>query len=227
MKTRTRTLPLTFHGELHGAELLQFSIDPEEARELAPAPLVPSIVGGRALVSCVNVELRGMRPSFMPAKLGGLRYRHIAFRLHVRPDAIFFVRSFTQHRLIALGGEWLTNYRLGVAHVRQAADGLEVEQGNRRFAYRRGSNGTPPGDLFPDLGEARRILQSLDRAYSVGRDGRVWFTRILRDRWPLEPLPVRDVENDFFRSSVLECAFRVPEPIGYVWQAPRILAGRG
>lgn len=82
MKSFTRTLPLRFQGELHDVELVQFSLDPDEARRHLPEPFTPRLVNGRALVSLVNVRLVGMRPRWIP-RLLTFGFRHIALRMMI------------------------------------------------------------------------------------------------------------------------------------------------
>jgi uncharacterized protein YqjF (DUF2071 family) len=231
-----KTLPLAYRGELHDVELVQFSLDPEEAARALPAPLVPGLIAGRALVSLVHVHLRRMRPAFLPS-LVSFSYRHVAFRLllddrgldphdpHPPTPAgrgIFFVRSFTDRPLLAHAGNLLTHYRLAPAEMEVDPRGLAVREGGRRLSYRKavlGAEALSPG-LFGGWAEARAVVGAIDRAYAVDPEGAVWQTRILRPDWPLEPLPLAGFATDFFESARLECAFRVASVIPYHWLAP-------
>jgi uncharacterized protein YqjF (DUF2071 family) len=225
-----KTLPVGYRGELHDVELVQFSLDPEEAARSLPAPLTPRRIAGRALVSLVHVELRRMRPAFLPGLLS-FSYRHVAFRLLVDhpgldPEGsgrgIFFVRSFTDRPLLAHVGNLLTPYRLTPAELEVDPRGLAVREGGRRLSYRKavlGAEALSPG-LFGGWAEARAVVGAIDRAYAVDREGGVWQTCIRRPDWPLEPLPLAGFATDFFESARLECAFRVASVIPYQWLAP-------
>lgn len=226
-----KTLPVSYVGQLHDVELVQFSLDPEEVAPQLPGRLSLRTVGGRAMVSLVNVRLRGMRPSFAPPPFA-FSYRHVAFRLLVddreldparTAHGIFFLRSFTDRPLLARAGNLLTHYRLHPAEVRAGEAGLTVRERGRSLSYERGGRPGDPG-VFGSWEEARTVLQSLDRAYAVDPRGRIWRTRILRPDWPLEPLPVSSLATDFFATARLECAFRVPEVIPYRWLAPARVA---
>ena len=221
-----KTLPVSYVGQLHDVELVQFSLDPEEVAPHLPARLALRTFGGRAMVSLVNVRLRGMRPSFAPPLLT-FSYRHVAFRLLVddreldparAAHGIFFLRSFTDRPLLARAGNLLTHYRLHPAEVRAGEACLTVREKGRYLSYGKGQSGNP--GIFGSWDEARTVLQSLDRAYAVDPRERIWRTRILRPDWPLEPLPVASFATDFFATARLECAFRVPEVIPYRWLAP-------
>ncbi|HZF13527.1 MAG TPA: DUF2071 domain-containing protein [Thermoanaerobaculia bacterium] len=231
-----KTLPIGYRGELHDVELVQFSLDLEEAARALPPPLVPRRIAGRALVSLVHVRLRRMRPTFLPG-LVGFSYRHVAFRLLVDdpalappppsdPEAagrgIFFVRSFTDRPLLAHAGNLLTHYRLTPAELAVDPRGLAVREGGRRLSYRKAVLGAevPSPGLFGGWAEARAVVGALDRAYAVDPDGGVWETRIKRPDWPLEPLALAGFATDFFESARLECAFRVASVIPYHWLAP-------
>jgi hypothetical protein len=225
-----KTLPLGYRGELHDAELVQFSLDPEEAARSLPAPLTPRLIAGRALVSLVHVELCRLRPEFLPG-LVSLSYRHVGSRLLVDDrtldpaapgQGVFFCRSFTDRPLLARVGSLLTHYRLSAAELEVDPRGLEVREGGQRLSYRKAVLGAevPSPGLFGDWAEARAVVGAIDRAYGVDPRGGVWQTRILRPDWPLEPLPLAGFTTDFFDSARLECAFRVASTVPYHWLAP-------
>ena len=229
-----KTLPIAYRGELHDVELVQFSLDPEEAARALPAPLAPRQIAGRALVSLVHVHLYRMRPAFLPG-LFAFSYRHVAFRLLVDDwtldreapgRGVFFVRSFTDRPLLARAGSLLTHYRLTAAEIEVDPRGLALREGGRRLSYRKaviGAEALSPG-LFGGWAEARAAVGAIDRAYAVDREGGVWRTRIERPDWPLEPLPLAGFTTDFFESARLECAFRVAAVVPYHWLAPERVA---
>ena len=235
MKSFTRTLPLTFHGELHDVELVQFSLDPDEARAHLPEPLAPRIVAGRACVSLVNVRLEGMRPLGVPRCLT-FGFRHVAFRMLVddaqhnedsSAHGIFFARSFTEKPLVAWGADWLSHYRLTRARIQRVGEGdptWEIRQPQGCIRYRLEEPAAHPvGAQFADWEEARRVVTSIDRAYAVDGRGRLWRTLIHRPGWPTAAADVSDFHVDFFESARLEGGFRVTAPVPYRWSPPEVM----
>jgi hypothetical protein len=73
-----KRLPIRYTGCLHGVQLVNFTVERREVEPLVPWKLRIRDVGeGRALISLVNVELRGMHPHFLPEALH-FGYRHVA-----------------------------------------------------------------------------------------------------------------------------------------------------
>lgn len=223
-----RELPISFRGELHDVRLVQFSLDPDEARSFLPEQLKPKIQNNRAVVSLVDVSLKKMRPAFLPSCVG-ISYRHLAFRFLVvdplysedgKEHGIFFIQSFTRSASVASLAALLTYYRLGVAEI--VDDGKEVVvKAERSLRYVLGqSSPTLYGDAFESWEEAGQVVGVIDRAYAVGRRG-VVVTQVKRAEWPIEPLAVDEFSTDFFATARLECAFKVLRPVAYTWLAPR------
>lgn len=225
-----RNLPLTFHGELSDIRLVQFSLDPKEARLHLPPQLSPLIIRSRALVSLVDVSLKRMRPSFVPPLLG-VAYRHIAFRMLIDDSCfsrgrerygIFFVRSFAQSRFITLSAALLTHYRLCVADISDFGESVQV-QGVLDYSLWR-LEPALRGDVFRGWEEAREIVGAVDRAYAVDGKGRVLLTQILRPEWPIEPADLESFSTSFFSSARPECGFRIERSVPYTWLPPLVVS---
>lgn len=221
-----KSLPLSFLGELHHIQLVNFSVDQEEVAALLPDPLQIADFHGRALISMVNVQLKQMRPTFLPAHLS-FQYQHIGFRLLVKDQAyhgggqdqgIYFLDSFTSRRLMAWGGSLLTDYRLHKAEIQHQPTAVTLRRGAQLLQYKVEETHLPDTDhsaLLTSVG-------AIDRAYSkLGPTLRV--TQIVREKWPLVPLAVTDFKTNFFRTARLEGAFRVDEVIHYQWLPPRVV----
>jgi len=219
-----KTLPLAYQGELHHVHLINFSVDPDEIRALLPEPLKPQLFQDRALISLVNVQLRNMRPQM--ASWLRFHYRHVGFRLlvqdhayhqHSRAKGVFFLRSFTDKPLIVTGGKLMTNFRLENAQLTALSDGLLIRKQDKYLRY---EVDPVTQRITPHQQRLKEAVRAIDRAYAVmGND--VYMTRILRDKWPLQPLPCPVFRTNFFESARLEGVFRVPESIEYTWLAPQ------
>lgn len=220
-----KTLPLRFRGELHNVHLVNFSVDPDEIKDLLPDPLEVHLWKGRALISMVDVQLRHMRP----ARTGGFlrfNYRHIGMRLLINDQpfhnsyqqkGIFFLRSFTNKAHVVAGGKLMTNFRLEKAELAPYPKGFLLRKGTQYLRYE-----VDEGPVFPSESTRQLIerIGAIDRAYAVmGPD--VYVTQVLRKHWPLEPVPCCGFRTNFFHSAQLEGVLRVPETIHYTWLAPQ------
>lgn len=219
-----KRLPLRFKGELHQIQLINFSVELAEINELVPAPIKAKSFDGRALISMVNVQLKKMRPNFVPEAMS-FQYQHVGFRLLVEDQAyhnerddkgIFFLDSFTQNPLMAWGGALLTEYRLHTAELWTQGPSFSLRHGAHILSY--DINETQvPAQHNPEL---LTTVGAIDRAYSkLGEEVRV--TQIMREKWPLVPLAVQNFKTNFFRTARFEGAFRVDEVIHYQWLPPQ------
>jgi hypothetical protein len=216
-------LNIRYTGELHDVRLINFSAEKEEIAPLLPKGLEPRFINDRVFISMVDVKLRNMRPHFMPSWFR-FHYRHIAFGLMIDDSrysndykGIFFLRSFTSNPLIAWAGSLLTNYRLGLASIREDADGLHLRQGKNFLHYQ--LSDTQVVEKSPWL---KQQVANLDRAYA--RNGNTMeVTQIQREKWPIQWTKCTEFETSFFKTARLECAFRVHETIDYQWLPPKTL----
>lgn len=218
-------LPLRFNGELHDIILVNFTVDMAEVLDQVPADIKVRDFDGRAMISMVNVKLKKMRPSFLPA-WASFDYQHIGFRLLVEDQhyyenadahrGIYFLDSFTTRPLMAMGGALLTDYRLQTAEIFNDQHSLDLRDGAQILSYRVAENQVPEQHNH----ELLHTIGAIDRAYSkLGKQTRV--TQIMREKWPLAPMQVLDFRTNFFRTARLEGIFRVPEIIHYEWLPPR------
>ena len=213
-----KKLPLTYTGELHQVCLVNFSVEKEEVLPYLPEGLQLRDYHGRALISLVNVQLRNMRPDFLPKALH-FNYQHIGFRL-LLDDAqfndgtakgIYFLRSFTDKALLVQGGSWFTNYKLEKATLKNEAGAFELRQQNHFLRYRLHDAKPPQVN-----GELLQMVGALDRAYSfIGKQ--LVKVQIMRERWPMEEVTCEGFETNFFKTARFEGAFRVREVIPYQW----------
>src|SRR5437762_11296068 len=106
-----KKLPISFKGELHNIQLINFSIEADEVAPFIPDEIKIRLINSKAMISMVKVELKRMHPTFVPTAMQ-FNYRHIAFRLLVddsklnngKCKGVFFFRSFTDKPLVVFGG---------------------------------------------------------------------------------------------------------------------------
>jgi uncharacterized protein YqjF (DUF2071 family) len=213
-----KKIPIQYKGELHDVRLINFSVPIEEVNTTVPPGIKVRDFDGRAMISLVDVKLKKMHPVFIPSFLN-FNYRHVAFRLLVDDSkynngdnkGIYFLRSFTDQRLIVTGGKLMTNYNLEFATVSEEGHKTVIRQSDKKVSY--------VIDSFPqaDSNEAlRKTIGAIDRAYStLGTEVRV--TEIQREKWPIQAAHCEAFENSFFHDVRFEGAFRVFETIDYEW----------
>lgn len=220
-----KRLPLTYTGALHQVRLINFSVEKQEVLPLLPPGLALRDFHGRALISLVNVQLRHMRPGFLPQALH-FNYQHIGFRLLIddtrynqgMAKGIYFLRSFTDKALMVLGGSWFTNYKLEQARLINGQDTFELRQQDRFLRYRLRQE--QPLQVNQEL---LGMVGALDRAYSfIGQQ--LVRVRIMRERWPLTWATCEGFETNFFETARFEGAFQVGEVIPYQWLPPKPVA---
>lgn len=220
-----KKIPLAYDGELHNIRLVNFWVDLHELRDLVPRRLRIRDFGGRGLISLVNVELEKMHPVFLPEAFS-FHYRHVAFRLLLDDSeynngnccGVYFLRSFTESKMIAAGGNLLTDYELEYAEIRNLDRMMNLQQGNKYFNYAI----DPNAEIKTDE-EQRSIIGSIDRAYSV-QDGKIKMIRIQREKWPLRQVECYLAETNFFKTAKPASAFVVDETIHYRWNAAQTIS---
>lgn len=217
-----RKIPFTWKGQLHDVRLINFSVPLHEVEENVPAEIKIRLIGGRALISMVDVKLKKMRLSGMP-ELCSFSYRHLAFRLLVDDGSknegackgVFFLKSFSDKALVVAGAGVFTNYRLSKALIFERANMVTVDQGPRHIRY---SLDSAENENLP----LKKIVCELDRAYCIdGKD--LLVTQIMREKWPLMEYSCSEFYTNFFKDVRFEGAFKVPEVIDYTWLSPKKL----
>jgi hypothetical protein len=217
-----KKIPITYLGELHGVQLINFSVEREEVEPYVPWKIKIRDFGGRAMISMVNVYLKNMHPAFVPQGLH-FNYRHIGFRLLVDDShlneghckGIYFIRSFTDDALIAQGGQLLTDYNLEKAEIICTNELLALKKDKQLLTY--ALDEQKPSLTSKDL---QHTIGAIDRAYSH-MDGHIRMTRIQREKWPIEWVNCYHFRTNFFETARFEGAFRVNETIYYQWEPPK------
>jgi len=173
---------MEFKGELHEVKLINFSVDVGEVKHLVPTKLKIFEENGKAIISMVDLQLKQMRAVWLPfVKFG---YRHVAFRLLLsdetlshenEPKGIFFIKAFSQHRLLNWGG----NYNLLFAKISEGFNvfNLIKEKQFIEYALDEKSAVQQEDDLY-------RKIKRIDRAYAQ-ENNEVVVTQIAREEWPI------------------------------------------
>jgi hypothetical protein len=219
-----KKLPISFKGELHHIQLINFSVDADEVIAAVPKEIKIRLINGRAMISLVSVKLKHMHPTFLPAWMQ-FNYHHLGFRLLVddaklnngKCKGVFFLRSFTDKSLMVSGGKLISDYNLEAAEFLSQGKAFSMKQNNSFLSYELNESVQPVSN--PMLKET---IGALDRAYSVLR-GRLRMIEIQREKWPIEPVHCSGFKTNFFRTAKLEGAFQVRETIFYHWLPPQFI----
>lgn len=214
-----KKIPISYLGELHQVKLINFSVEREEVEPYVPWKIKIRDIGGRAMISIVNVSLKNMHPTFLPESLH-FDYRHIGFRLLIDDSqwneginkGIYFIRSFTDKAFIAQGGQLMTDYKLEKAEIICTDELLTLRKENQFLTYALDDQKSVVTniDLYTTIG-------ALDRAYSI-LDGQIRMTKIVREKWPIEWVNCYHFKTNFFETARFEGAFQVNETIYYQWE---------
>jgi len=219
-----KKLPISFKGELHHIQLVNFSVNAEEVAPFIPNEIKIRMINGRAMISMVNVELKKMYPTFLTS-LMQFNYRHVGFRLLVddsklcggKCKGIFFFRSFTDKALIISGGKMISDYNLEQASFHVAGNSFTMKEKESFLSYEL-NNKLP----LPQLAELKETIGAIDRAYSI-LNGKLRMIEIQREKWPIEPIHCSRFETNFFKTAKFEGAFIVRETIFYHWLPPQFI----
>jgi hypothetical protein len=241
MVPRIMNLPgLTIRGRIAQCWLFVYRAPAESVAALLPRTMEPVTKGGFAFWNIVVCRLEGIRPVPLPAAIG-LGYWHVAYRIHVRTfkesgeaiEGLFFVRSDSDRRVMALAGNLLTdfNFHLAQVHVVAAPAGVSATivspEAAATFEIDRVSlPQLTPGSPFDSLEAAARALEYEPAALSGHGEDAVSVSAVRRDAacWRWKPVAVTHARWQFFdgRDTALELCYEV-EPIDYLWEARRVV----
>ena len=232
-----RDLPFEVLGELHDVHLFNFSLEAAELKGLVPEPFRAVVYGGRCWVSAVSVKLKRMRPAGINFGLGA-GYRHVAYRVLVDcpilgedggvtwERGIYFLKSFTDNRLMRWGGNLMTAFHFEDAEIcaERVGDYMDFECGmggddgfGVRVDYGVGEGDVLCDGVLKDVDEGKELIGPLKRAFSV--EGRcVRRIEICREAWPLVGVRCEGFESERFKSAQFEIGFYVDGVIDYRWR---------
>lgn len=212
---------MKFTGELHNVKLINFSVDLQEVLPMVPQSLKVFQENGKAIISMVDVQLKNMRPTWLPFFKFG--YRHVAFRLllddskfnKIEPKGIYFLKSFSNRPLMNWVGNLISNYKLTNGKIKEIYDAFSLKQMGKYVDYAL--------DPFSEVNEDNALYQKIhriDRAYATEDNG-IFVTKIARKHWPIEQVKCYHFATNFFKSAKLLGAFKVKDVIHYTWNEPK------
>jgi len=130
------------------------------------------------------------------------------------PKGIFFLKAFSQHRLLNWGGNLVGNYNLLLAKINEGFNVFSLIKKKQFIEYSldHKSEQQQDDDLY-------QKIKRIDRAYAQEKD-EVIVTEIAREEWPIEPIKCVRFATNFFKSAKLLGAFQVKKVIDYTWKNP-------
>lgn len=230
---------LTMVGRLQECVLLSYRTPAASVRPLLPRGLELLTRGQWAFWNVMACRIDGMRPVGLPSWLA-VRYRHVAYRLYAQARltsgeaqrGLFFVHSDVDHRVLAVAGNRVSDFRMHAATINlrvTAADvSLDVESrvaGAHLRARRAKAETLAAGSPFADVAGATAFLEYAPIGLATDATGRILkLAEVSRDEslWREEPLDVIEARWSFLESLSqrdlhLERATRVT-PIDYRWR---------
>ncbi len=230
----------TVRGRIAQCWLFVYRTPADSVAALLPRGLEAVTKGGFAFWNIVVCRLDGMRPAPLPAMIG-LGYWHVAYRIHVRAEkesgegieGLYFVRSDCDRHLVAVAGNWLTDFNFHVAGVSVTAAPAGVTgtivspTAAATFAidYHTAAQ-RAAGSPFASLDAAAKALEYKPAALSAGGDGAVNVVAVRRDSsaWRWRPVAVVAARWQFLegREAALELCYEV-EPVDYLWERRRVV----
>ncbi len=215
----THRLPLTMKTVFQDLLLLTFAVPPQGLAALLPPAVHPYERDGRAYISIVVGNMRGMRPGPLPEFLG-TNYYQIVYRAVVRLwgkdgreyPGVFFLRSDSNDPVMSYFGNRLTEFRFHYFHtgainlIERGEDMLVSVQTRDKggdlvaHALNDGrAESLPPAPGFASMADEKTTLVELFHAYAYDEArGMVYDLEIERGDWQLHRLTMQDYFSAFF-----------------------------
>jgi Uncharacterized conserved protein (COG2071) len=231
--------PFTVRGRLRRCWLFVYRTPAKSARALLPPQLELVTRVGFAFWNIVVCEISGLRPALLPAAVG-LDYWHVAYRLHVRAhtaagvsiEGLHFLRSDCDRTLVALAGNFVTDFRfhratVAVSEVPSGITGqIRARGGDGEFRLGREAPSRPAaGSPFASLEEAAEWLKYKPFGISPCGERAINVVRVARDEaaWRSRLVTVQKALWEFLEpyETALEICYEVA-PIDYRWERGRI-----
>ena len=202
----------TVAGVIDRRLLVNFTLDPELASQLVPAPFRPQLVNGRAVAGICLIRLTNVRPAGAPASFG-VSSENAAHRIAVTWDedgnertGVFIPRRDTSSRINALlGGRIFPGIQYHADfNVEEAPPNYKVsfesdDGGAFVSVAGRVSEQLPEKSIFSSVSEASAFFENGAAGYSVThQDGRFDGLELDTQAWRVEPLEVVEVRSSVF-----------------------------
>jgi len=232
--------PIPISAFFRHSLVLTYAFPPQTLEPLVPQGLVLDTFRGRAFLAVALVETEHLRPSFLPARIGGnffLSGYRIFTRLAGRESkrGLRILRSDTDHPGMVYAGNLLTHYHYRLCRAALEEDDRGIHWTIRTprseadlevFARLSETPGPlPAGSPFGTVEEARRFAGPLPYTFDYEEETRsIIGIRAVRQSWNPRPVEVEVRKNTFldrepFRAAppVLANAFHVRD-VPYQWQ---------
>ncbi|HYE04995.1 MAG TPA: DUF2071 domain-containing protein [Planctomycetota bacterium] len=220
-----RRHPLPMSAWFDHSLVVTYAYPADVLAPLLPPGLALNGYGGFGFLAVAMVQARGLRPSFLPARLGIdliLAGYRIFARLRTRDGrdlrGLRILRSDASHRALGLAGNLLTHYAFRRSRASFVVDGdllrVAVRSGDGAADLRVDADLSsvpaplPPGSPFPSLAVARRFAGPLPNTFDhEPATNSMIVIEGVREAWEPRPIRVAVHENGFLASPALRgCA---------------------
>jgi hypothetical protein len=199
-------------GTIDRRLLVNFTLEPDLASQLVPAPFRPKLIYGRAIAGICLIRLTHARPAGIPASLGAAS-ENAAHRIAVTWDdrgrereGVFISRRDTSSRINSLlGGRIFPGmHHRAVFQVDESPPeyhvGFESDDGRAYVSVSgRVAQLLPATSIFSSIREASAFFENGPVGYSATRhEARFDGLELDTHTWHIEPLEVTDVQSSFF-----------------------------
>ncbi|AKF85192.1 Uncharacterized protein YqjF, DUF2071 family [Myxococcus fulvus] len=222
-----KDLPITLAGKLHDIEIVHFTVDLEEMKQHIPSQLKVRSVGGKSVVSLVNVTPHRMGPQFLPPVMRPT-YQAFLFRTLLedaeyneekKDKGLYFTAVRSPSFMARTGLKLFTDIVIESCVTTRTGNRVDLRTGDRFVRYELDDHA--PVTVDPEIED---IANTLDRAYTVNEDGVVRRVVIERYRWPLKQVACKDFATNFFKSAEPRACYKVTEIIDYIWKPFEVIA---
>lgn len=191
--------------------LVNFTVDPEVAKAIVPAPFSPKIINGKAIAGICLIRLKQVRPKGLPAFFG-VGSENGAHRIAVEweedgltKEGVYIPRRDTSSLFNTLAGG-----RMFPGRHYQARFDIKENDGNYHVAFN-SSDGTVisvdakiaeklnPNSIFEDLNTASEFFKAGSTGYSPNGDQYECLV-LHTDNWKVQALEVSAVTSSFFEN---------------------------
>lgn len=199
------------HGSIDRRILVNFTVDPDVAAGVIPAPFSPKIYKNKAIVGVCLIRLKYIRPVGLPAFIG-VSSENGAHRIAVEwseggemKQGVYIPRRDTSLRLNTFVGGRIFPGKHHLAH-------FSVQEGNGRYHVEftssddthvliDGSEATlfDAGSIFETMENASAFFKSGDTGYSPNRDSFEGL-QLRTHNWQVRPMKIAGVRSSFFEN---------------------------
>lgn len=224
MLARLRRHPIPIQAFFRHSLVLTFAYPEHILRPLLPPGLTLDGYEGNGFLAVALVQTERLRPAGLPA-LFGCNFFLTGYRVFARyrrPDGrvlrgLRILRSDTDNRLMAFGGNLLTHYRYRkcCAKISRTARALEIQIATPaaeadlfvRALVDEATDQPPPGSPFPDLKIARRYAGPLPFTFDYESESRQMVViEGVREQWDPRPVRIEAVRSTFLEKPPFNAA---------------------